>query len=1505
MSEKRKLNNSGFISIAVAILAAAVIGLVLLYVVNRNTFTEGITATETYTGNAKFDPTVGIIVGDINEDGTVTNTDIEEIYEQIDGAGTYLRDDEEFTKEEKLQYLLNAELVTKFPYISSLEGDESKLNGVIKLYRYTNQIEAVEGEQERTEENTNIIFDASKTFFIGDSWTVGLKNYIKDNVNGEYKENHFLCQEGQSATSTIFINNNIQTKIDAVGSEISNIVIMLGLNGTNESQSNRMNQIIEFLSTTYSSKTIYVLKVPHVSEAYSYSETYGADDLNSDIDAYNPIIRDKCSALSNVKFIDTTNNLMNEELYLDSQYATDDGLHLNDNGMAKWYSNIKECIGEGKSTAEVSRFLMQYVAEEEFDKMCDAYESSGNEEVFKYFTINEDNQIVTAYGRRTHRVIETNNPQDTLAVINESAGNSPYQLTGTEKTTDRGTINTYSSTTYTINKDPWNYKALVSKYTMPFNLLWAFLVQTKDWSLVKELADLAYESEIVIAIYDNESRSVNISTQTYNKHLQYTQSTRLAFPAVGQTTPSININSSSYNNVIRGCIGSIESGEAKHNYIKYRDRGESVDTRGCTYAQLYQYYVSNMDENGVITEITGTPFEFIKKTTITSVGRDVSTIGVVLADTWIGKFEASYLCEQKTTGPNGRTAEPMNDEYVTIDASQISSALLSSSGIIGGHLTSHSEKLKKAAIDEIVRNTDIPLPNVLIDTTIIRIHIESCYDCRKKIEEAYKQSWTTLIRNGMDFIEQICLNIINHKDYSGDLDARIKYRKVYEHTEQSESEKSQASQLQQFKSQLQQNVTYTQSPVARTANLNIIVSTNFTKNTSTYEKDTTTRENEGEKFKEIITKPEYYESKTAILSRTEWFWEYIRANEDTASLEDIIRYLFNIAFDTDEFGTFSLDTLFSIFEPKQRMLSTGSSSKLAKEYIRSWENGAMRKFVNDEGEYTDYVAGFISPDKEVYYLRDDGYGHPTVGFGIDIYNSGFLDRFLEAGYTTEQLSNTSGVVQIPVEFVDALEEEMFTKNCNTIREKAKNAGVELENYQLYALVSRAYNCGMGGALRENSSLSFWDAFKTLYNQELDDMYGEMDGNFEHPMYVQFMDTPNMSAGKISQGLINRRKSEWTLFQTGYMTTLEKWMPKGGDIIECCEIVMNELLDNNVQYSLSNLAWYDIERSVDFTSGIGCCCATYVAAVIYKADLMSEDYLNSYNYNVAGVWSDLCRDAGWTLVSEEEAEPGDICVWNEHVFIYAGGNEVWDQATGCISSDGDPPAGKPLSLWSTYKQNNLDVWRRPYTVDDNDYKLENNGNPGEFEEIKGDKEKYGIYTSSSGRTYIEWNQNGNNRFSNLPFYNGETMGGPYGTGCAVYSVAMLLNSIGMNVDPAQVHQQFYYNGGTDKAIDNCISAYGKGINAKGVKVVGIKQDKLIEVLKSGRGVMVHVKNGYNNLYTDYYHWLVVADIRKTKLGSTEGYDVFVVTSTDRGRGWQKLETITKNYSASTQYYIDQN
>lgn len=78
-------------------------------------------------------------------------------------------------------------------------------------------------------------------------------------------------------------------------------------------------------------------------------------------------------------------------------------------------------------------------------------------------------------------------------------------------------VDTWSESTYVMTTDKINYQELVSKYTMPFNYLWAMTLITEHKDFVFELADLVYDSKIEITVYDNVTTKDEEITQEYSE----------------------------------------------------------------------------------------------------------------------------------------------------------------------------------------------------------------------------------------------------------------------------------------------------------------------------------------------------------------------------------------------------------------------------------------------------------------------------------------------------------------------------------------------------------------------------------------------------------------------------------------------------------------------------------------------------------------------------------------------------------------------------------------------------------------------------------------------------------------------------------------------------------------------------------------------------------------------------------------------------------------------------
>ena len=352
---------------------------------------------------------------------------------------------------------------------------------------------------------------------------------------------------------------------------------------------------------------------------------------------------------------------------------------------------------------------------------------------------------------------------------------------------------------------------------------------------------------------------------------------------------------------------------------------------------------------------------------------------------------------------------------------------------------------------------------------------------------------------------------------------------------------------------------------------------------------------------------------------SDYLFSIIENNERTANLLDLTKYLIykatNVLYGVGEFD-FSIYDL-SAFED---MGSSMGGLDTFKEYLHSWEGHTG-----------------LSEDGTKYRVGDDGAGHPTVGYGIDIYNSGFLDRFLAAGYDVSIGS------YIDVEFVDALEDEEIQSAIQTVESKC--AGLNLTIYQKYALVSRIYNCGSSGAFTSRNGKNFVEAYNSYWNAEADDEYGVTanDSMYNHPLYTNYMSEPVTSGGNYMLGLERRRKSEWILFKTGYYDSIGKWCSQSGtgNIVEKAVECHRYLRTNGYYYAQAgvNIPITGSGRTID--------CSSFVSWVLYEAGYTELEGYQQTSYTfLANKW-------GWQELSVSEAQPGDLLVYSAHVEIVAG------------------------------------------------------------------------------------------------------------------------------------------------------------------------------------------------------------------------------------------------------------
>lgn len=293
-------------------------------------------------------------------------------------------------------------------------------------------------------------------------------------------------------------------------------------------------------------------------------------------------------------------------------------------------------------------------------------------------------------------------------------------------------------------------------------------------------------------------------------------------------------------------------------------------------------------------------------------------------------------------------------------------------------------------------------------------------------------------------------------------------------------------------------------------------------------------------------------------------------------------------------------------------------------------------------------------------MAEDGF---AVGYGVDIAAHGAELRRL--GYNTEKGS------LIPVDVVDAIEKREIEEGLKEIR--TKTSGLNLKEYQIYALLSRAYNCGMAGALsytRGSPALNFVDSYKKYWNSSKDDLFKSKNSNpnFSHKLYTQYMSEPVTSNTGYLEGLENRRKSEWCLFQTGYFGYdlkhgsghgMDEYYVEGygTDFLEVAKKCHDYIRKENYTY----IQGTTIPADKNNVKGIDC--SAYVTWVLYE-----YGYTELKGWQKSTLWymdTNTMKKMGWTVKSATQAQAGDIVVNNEHMEIYAGDGKFYN--AGCTEA----------------------------------------------------------------------------------------------------------------------------------------------------------------------------------------------------------------------------------------------
>lgn len=388
-----------------------------------------------------------------------------------------------------------------------------------------------------------------------------------------------------------------------------------------------------------------------------------------------------------------------------------------------------------------------------------------------------------------------------------------------------------------------------------------------------------------------------------------------------------------------------------------------------------------------------------------------------------------------------------------------------------------------------------------------------------------------------------------------------------------------------------------------------------------------------------------------------------------------------------------------------KITSTSSSSSgvasgmdLLKQYLRKNEGheGIADENKNrisdkdiDQAKY--YIVGEVWNGKK--YTR-------TVGYGVDLDTSGYEPEIMAAMGTTEKFKVGD---MIPVEIVDKCEEDEISKAIDAVN--AEFSGIELKEYQIHALVSRYYNCGVAGWKWEkysSSNMNITQAYQSGWNEERDDKYealyaqykdnqtakNEIVSNvdYENTFYKSYMSTPT------NGGLLTtRRQSEWILFSTGYYDSLQRFWsnaqtPGGidlynsdgsineGALAELTDWFVDNFFGGSDMMRFSGTGGFDKKSSNHFAgvtinttdypffnNGLETYQCTWWARsrASYQAFLMDSSHLGSY-IHTSGNGKDVAKNTasyyGVTLNTDvTQIKPNSIVSYNEGSYRDSSGN----------------------------------------------------------------------------------------------------------------------------------------------------------------------------------------------------------------------------------------------------------
>lgn len=176
-----------------------------------------------------------------------------------------------------------------------------------------------------------------------------------------------------------------------------------------------------------------------------------------------------------------------------------------------------------------------------------------------------------------------------------------------------------NSKNYYLEEITVDYQSLINKYTLPFEVLTALLINSEDVDFTKAVANLGMESNIEVGIMEEYSETTTVDTIKYNETVRYYKYLTGTIEACGKIQKDYD--------------GSL---------INKLSEGDGSDVE-CEHSGKHGKDFTEKKENFTST----TPTFTVTQTTLSKT--NTYKYGIIKADTWFLKIEKEYSSEKKTT----------------------------------------------------------------------------------------------------------------------------------------------------------------------------------------------------------------------------------------------------------------------------------------------------------------------------------------------------------------------------------------------------------------------------------------------------------------------------------------------------------------------------------------------------------------------------------------------------------------------------------------------------------------------------------------------------------------------------------------------------------------------------------------------------------------------------------------------------------------------------------------